>query len=98
MASPCAIGPTGVCGVPDFALCFEAHREDGQVWAIKSPIGNIEDDQDWTFAAKVFVDVPTRTAYRGVEAVNPKAYVWGECDSILRQYDMVHDHTIARMV
>ena len=31
-----------------FALCFEAHRPDGCVCAIKWPIGEIDDDRDWS--------------------------------------------------
>jgi hypothetical protein len=49
-------------------LCFEAHRPDGRVWAIRHR-------GKWTRAARVIVNAPTYTEYRGKDARQPKAFL-----------------------
>lgn len=53
-----------------FVLCFEAHRGDGRVWAVRQ--GRV-----WRLTRSVEVQVPTSTVYRGPTARQPKAYVYG---------------------
>lgn len=53
-----------------FVLCFEAHRPDGKVWAVRQ--GRV-----WRLAKTVDVFVPVMTCYRGPTARQPKAYVYG---------------------
>ncbi len=68
-----------------FALCFEAHRPDGLVWAVKYPYGEIDDDQDWQFAGCVDLRVSAlSTVYRGTGPVQPRAYLVGLCDRVER--------------
>lgn len=53
-----------------FVLCFEAHRADGKVWAIRQ--GRV-----WRLTKVVEVRVPLSTVYRGPVARQPKAYLAG---------------------
>ena len=53
-----------------FVLCFEAHRKDGRVWAVRQ--GRV-----WRLTKMVEVQVPTSTVYRGAKARQPKAYLYG---------------------
>ncbi len=57
------------------AVCFEQHRSDGLVWAVKWPIGDIDDDRDWIFVRQVLFYVPVMTVYRGPDAPQPRAYL-----------------------
>jgi len=53
-----------------FVLCFEAHRADGRVWAVRQGrVGRL--------TKMVEVQVPTSTVYRGPTARQPKAYMYG---------------------
>jgi hypothetical protein len=53
-----------------FVLCFEAHRKDGRVWAVRQGRG-------WRLTRAVDVLVPTNTVYRGPQARQPRAYLEG---------------------
>lgn len=53
-----------------FVLCFEAHRLDGQVWAVRQ-------GRSWRLTKTVDVLVPVMTVYRGPAARQPKAYLYG---------------------
>lgn len=53
-----------------FILCFEAHRSDGNVWAVQQA-------RRWTLAPAVDVRVPTVTVYRGRDVEQPRAYLQG---------------------
>ncbi len=67
----------------EFAFCFEAHRTDGLVCAIKWPLGQIDDDQDWQLVKSVhFEGPPMQTVYRGAGAVQPKFYLTGTGDTL----------------
>lgn len=51
-------------------VCFEAHREDGLVWAVKT-------GGRWTLTAAVDIQVGMRSVYRGRSATQPKAFFVG---------------------
>lgn len=51
-------------------VCFEAHRPDGLVWAVR--YGN-----QWVETRQVWTTIPLATVYRGVKAPQPKAYLRG---------------------
>lgn len=53
-----------------FVLCFEAHRADGKVWAVRQ--GRV-----WRLTKLVSVHVPLSTVYVGPAARQPKAYLCG---------------------
>lgn len=53
-----------------FILCFEAHRKDGRVWAVRQ-------EGSWRLSREVDVLVPMNTVYRGPSARQPKAYLEG---------------------
>ena len=59
-----------------FALCFEAHKADGLIWALKWPLGDIDDDRDWTYHTGVSLTVPLYTVYR--IGPQPRAYLTGK--------------------
>lgn len=64
-----------------FALCFEAHRADGRVWAVKAPVVDIDDGHDWILTPRVSVECPVRTMYRD-GPTQPRAYLHGHCDRL----------------
>ena len=74
-------------GVMRFAVCFEAHRKDFNVWAVKAPLGDIDDDQDWQLSPSVLISVPVTTIYRGPQAKQPRAYLTGVCHAVMRDDD-----------
>lgn len=78
-----------------FAVCFEQHAAHGRVWAVKFPMGDIDDDQGWQFAHSVIIQRPTQTVYRGLNAEQPKAYLMGECDGVVLDYTLVSDEVTA---
>lgn len=65
-----------------FALCFEAHRPDGLVWALKHPVSDVDNDESWTLYRAVDVYVPIASVYRGQQANQPKAYFTGVASDI----------------
>ena len=70
-----------------FALCPEAHNPDGNVWAVKWPMGDIDDGQDWQLAPAVFVLDAVSTVCRGPEASQPRWYITGLAVEIWRDHD-----------
>lgn len=56
-------------------LCFDAHRTDNQVWAIRH--GN-----QWHRAKSVDARIPMQTVYRGPQAKQPKAYLVGQAQRV----------------
>lgn len=54
-----------------FIVCFEAHRKDGKVWAVKY-------GRHWHEFKGVTIRVPVVTVYLGESARQPKAYLKGE--------------------
>lgn len=53
-----------------FILCFEAHRTDGQVWAVKY-------GRSWQLAKTVRLEVPVETVYLGLTCRQPRAFLTG---------------------
>lgn len=54
-----------------FLLCFDAHRADRKVWSVR--VGA----RGWRCAEFVQVRVPVETHYRGQDARQPRAYLYG---------------------
>lgn len=67
-----------------FALCAEAHNPDGNVWAVKWPMGDIDDGKDWQLATNVTVLTPMTTRYRGADAPQPRWFLVGDATGIRR--------------
>jgi hypothetical protein len=72
-----------------FILCFEAHRADGKVWSIRQ-------GGKWRTAHEIYIDVPVRTVYVGLQTRQPKAYLMGT-GVVHEQYDIVRDHLNLRI-
>lgn len=51
-------------------VCFDAHAEDGCVWAVRE--GN-----KWHVCKEIDIRTPLVTVYKGREARQPKAYLVG---------------------
>lgn len=64
-----------------FILCFEAHREDGLVWALLRS-SQPHDDGAWEFYRQVHLACPVNTVYRGPRSPQPVAYVTGSAAQI----------------
>jgi hypothetical protein len=56
-----------------FLLCFEGHRVDGWVWAVRVDGRR----HRWHFAREVSLLAPTLTRYQGPTAREPRAYLAG---------------------
>lgn len=81
-----------------FALCAEAHNPDGNVWAVKWPLGDIDDGLDWQLAPAVTVIAATTTAYRGPDAPQPRWFLVGHAFHVVRADDgslTIHGATIS---
>ena len=59
------------------AICFEAHAKAGNVWAIKFPMGDIDDGQDWQLVPACRICIEVWTVYRGADSPEPRAYLEG---------------------
>lgn len=63
-------------------LCFEAHHEDGRVWAVR--YGN-----RWHRTKAVHSMIPWFTHYRGPQASQPRAYLVGDATQVVKNNDQI---------
>lgn len=63
-------------------ICFEAHRPDGEVWAVKWR-------NEWLTAPSVHCGVPLTTVYRGAESPQPRAYLQGVAGRVTKHAGII---------